>query len=323
MAIFTGTYHRYTAIGLREDLGNIIYNISPEDTPFISSAGKEKANQTLVEWQTDSLAAAVTNNAQLEGDDITDYVTPTPTVRVGNYCQISRKLVAISGTLETVDKAGRRGELAYQLAMKGSELKRDMETAALSNQGGAAGSASAARVSATMGAWLKTNDSLGASGASPVYTSGVPGAARTDGTLRAFTTTILDAVVQSVWTAGGNPKNLFVGPVNKARASAFTSNVTRNFNISNAPAKPSALIAATDVYVSDFGTTRIVASRFQQERDGWILDFDYISIAQLRPMQVHKMAKTGDADKRMMLIEWALKVKNEAALGLAADLTTT
>lgn len=326
MALVTGTYTRYTAQGLREHLTDVIYDISPEETPFINGAGRTKANQTLYEWQTDELASVDTGNAHLDGDDITTFTTVTPTVRVGNYTQISRKLLIISGTLEAVDKAGRKSELAYQLSRRGAEMKRDMEAISLSNQGGDAGGVGTARRTATLGAWVKSNVSFGTGGGNPTYTSGVPGAPRTDstsGNLRAFTETIFKTVIQSCWTEGAKPSVLMVGPVNKQRVSGFAGVVTRNFDISNTTAKPSAVIAAIDVYVSDFGTFKVIPNRFQRERDAWLIDFDYVSLAYLRPFQQEALAKTGDAHKRMMLAEWGLKVNQEAALGLVADLTTT
>lgn len=323
MSIVTGTYTRYSAQGLRESLSDIIYDISPMDTPVVSGAGKESVKQTLFEWQTDSLAAVDTSNAHLEGDDISSFPSITPTTRVGNYTQISRKLLVISGTLEAVDKAGRQSELAYQTAKRGKEIKRDMESIILENLGGDAGGTSTPRQTATLGAWVKTNVSLAGDGANPSYTSGVPSAARTDGTQRALTETIFKSVIQSIWSSGGTLKNVYAGPVNKQKISTFTGIVTRNFNISNADPKPTAVIAAVDVYVSDFGTLRIYPSRFQRERDVWFLDFDYIKIATLRPFERVSLAKTGDAEKRMLLVEWGLKVTQEAALGLAADLTTT
>lgn len=323
MAIVTNTFTRYGAIGLREQLADVIYNISPIDTPLFSGMARDKAKQTLFEWQTDSLAAVDTANKHLEGDDITTFPAVSPTVRVGNYTQISRKLLILSGTLEAVDKAGRKSELAYQIAKRGKEIKRDMEAIVFENLGGDAGGVSTERQTATLGAWVKSNTDFGATGADPTYTSGVPGAARTDGTLRAFTETILKSVAQEVWSSGGTLKNLFLGPYNKTVASGFTGVVSRNFDISNAPAKPTAAIAAIDVYVTDFGTLRILPSRFQRERDGWYIDFDYLAVAYLRPFHTVKLAKTGDAEKRMLLVEWGFKCKQEAALGLAADLSTS
>lgn len=323
MSIVTNTYTRYEAKGLREQLSDTIYDISPEDTPLVSSAGKHSIKQTLFEWQTDSLAAVDTSNAQLDADDITSFPAVSPTVRVGNYTQISRKLIVISGTLEAVDKAGRKQEMAYQLAKRGAELKRDMEAICFENIGGDAGSTSVARKTATLGAWVKTNVDKHSGGTNPSYTSGVPGSARGDGTQRNFDETIHKNVAQLVWTSGGTLKSCFLGPVNKQRASTFAGVVTRNFDMSNTSAKPTAAIAAVDVYVTDFGVVKFMPSRFQRERDAWYLDFEYISIGHLRPFETIKLAKTGDAEKRMLLVEWGFQVKQEAALGLAADLTTT
>lgn len=319
MALITGTATRYDMNGLREDLADIIYDISPTDTPFMSSIGRGSCSQTLHEWQTDELAAADPNNAVLEGDEAS-FATPAATVRVGNYTQISRKTVIISGTLETVDKAGRRSELAYQIAKRGRELKRDMETILLANQGGNAGGVGTARRLAGLGAWVKTNTDAAGDGGDPVYTAGVPNAARTDGTPRAFTETILKNVIQQVWTSGGNPRVLMVGPYNKTVVSGFSGIATRNFDLSNVSPRPTAIIAAADVYVSDFGVLRVIPNRFQRERDAWVLDFDLLSVRYLRPIQQERLAKTGDAEKRMILAEYTLRVNQEAGLGLAADL---
>ena len=315
MAIIGNTFTRYSAIGIREDLSNVIYNISPEETPFISNIGRESVKNTYFEWQTDSLAAASAANAALEGDDIGSFTAVTPTSRVGNYTQISTKNVVISGTLEAVDKAGRRSEMTYQLAKLGSELKRDMEAALLANQSPVAGNTTTARRTAGLPAWIKTNTSFGTGGAD---TAGV--AARTDGTQRAFTEALLKTVIQKVWTAGGTPKMLMVGPFNKVAASGFTGIATRFRDV---PAGQQAqIIGAADVYVSDFGTVNIVPNRFQRDRDAFVVDPDYASLAVLRPIQKMDLAKTGDAEKALLLVEYGLKVNNEAAHGIVADLTT-
>ena len=314
MAIVSNTFTRYSAIGIREDLSNVIYNISPEETPFISNIGRESVKNTYYEWQTDSLAAASASNASVEGNDISSFTAVNPTARVGNYTQISTKNVIISGTLEAVDKAGRRSELTYQLAKLGSELKRDMESALLANQSPVAGDTSTARRTAGLPAWIKTNVNKASDGTN---NSGV--SARTDGTARAFTETILKDVIQQVWVSGGTPKMLMVGAGNKVVASGFTGIATRYRDV--APGTQAQIIGAADVYVSDFGTVSIVPNRFQRNKDGFIVDPDYASLAVLRPIQQIELAKTGDAEKRLMLVEYGLKVNNEAAHGIAADLT--
>ena len=319
MAIVTNTFTRYSAIGIREDLSNVIYNISPEETPFISNISRENVKNTYFEWQTDALDAASSSNAALEGDDISSFSAVTPTARVGNYTQISRKDVIISGTLESVDKAGRRSELTYQLAKMGAALKRDMESSLLANQAAVAGNTTTARRTAGLPAWLTSNTDFGTGGADPTVGS-TPTAARTDGTQRAFTETLLKDVIAEVWTSGGTPKMLMVGAFNKQAASAFSGIATKFRDV---PAGQQAqIIGAADVYVSDFGTVNIVPNRFQRARDAFVVDPEYASLAILRPIQQMELAKTGDAEKRLMLVEYGLKVSNQAAHGIVADLTT-
>lgn len=316
MAIVANTFTRYSAVGIREDLSNVIYNISPEETPFISNIGRENVKNTYFEWQTDSLAAASDANAALEGDDISSFTAVSPTSRIGNYTQISTKNVVISGTLEALDKAGRRSELTYQLAKLGSELKRDMESALLANQSPVAGNTTTARRTAGLPAFIKTNTDFGTGGAD---TAGI--AARTDGTQRAFTEDQLKDVIAQVWESGGTPKMLMVGSHNKQVASGFTGIATRFRDV---PAGQQAqIVGAADVYVSDFGTVNIVPNRFQRARDAFVVDPQYASMAVLRPIQQMELAKTGDAEKRLMLVEYGLKVNNEAAHGIVADLTTS
>lgn len=326
MSQTANTFDTFAAKGIRESLSNVIYNISPEETPFMSNIGRENVKNTYFEWQTDSLAAASTTNAQVEGDDVSSFDSTSATTRVGNYTQISNKTVLISGTLEAVDKAGRRSELAYQLAKRSAEIKRDMESTMLTNQAASAGSAgvsTALRKTGSLLAFLKTNTDKGTGGVDPVYTSS-PSATRTDATaanLRTFTEAILKTVIQKVWASGGSPKLLMVGPVNKARVSGFAGIAEIRREVTGN--RQATIIGAADVYVSDFGSVSVVPNRFQRERDAFVLDPEYASVAFLRPFQTVELAKTGDAEKRLITVEYGLKVNTEAAHGLAADLTTT
>jgi hypothetical protein len=320
MAIVTNTFTTYSAKGIREDLSNVITNISPEETPFMSNIGRENVTNTLYEWQTDALAAAAAN-AQLEGDDVT-FDAVTATVRLQNYAQISRKTIVLSNTEEVVNKAGRRSEVAYQIAKRSAELKRDQEFAMLNNAGTTSGSTTAARTSASLGAFIKTNvDYDTTNGVNPSYTT-LPTLGRTDGTVRTFTETILKNVIQKVWAQGGTPKILMTGPVNKQRVSGFAGIASSRFNVEGG-ARPATIIGAADIYVSDFGNVNVVPNRFQRERDAWVLDPDYAKMVVLRPYQQVELAKTGDAEKRLLIVEWGLKVLAENAHGLAADLVTS
>ncbi len=320
MAIVTNTFTTFDAKGIREDLSNVITNIAPEETPYMSNIGRESVSNSLFEWQTDTLASAAANK-QLEGDDVTSFDAVTATVRLQNYAQISRKTIVLSATEEVVNKAGRRSELAYQIAKRGSELKRDQEFTMLNGAVAAAGNTTTARGTASLQAFIKTNYDMQTNGANPSYTT-LPNSARTDGNVRTFTETILKNVIQQVWTAGGTPKILMTGPVNKQRVSGFSGIASSRFNIDGG-ARPATIIGAADIYVSDFGNVQVVPNRFQRERDAFVIDPDYAKLMTLRPYQQVELAKTGDAEKRMLIVEWGHKVLAENAHGIAADLITS
>jgi hypothetical protein len=315
MAQPTNTFDTYDSVGEREDLSDVIYSISPTDTPFISSAAKTKATAVLHEWQTDSLASASTSNAVIEGDEATlDAVTAT--TRLSNSSQIMDKTVVITGTQEAVDKAGRASEIAYQIAKKAKELKRDMEATITGNQAEVTGDASTARKLGSLGAWVATNDDLSSAG-SPA-SGGAGNTARTDGTQRAFTEASLKSVIKSVWNAGGDPSMIMVGPFNKQKLSGFTGNSTRFDAGADAT-----LYTSVDVYASDFGQLQVVPNRFSRDRDAYVLDMNYWAIAFLRDFTMHELSKTGDSEKRQLLVEATLESRNEAASGMVADLTTS
>lgn len=328
MAIATNTITRYDGYkSVRESLADVIYNISPVDVPMMSNIGRENVKNTYFEHQTDNLAAASTSNYQLEGDDAAAADSRTPTQRVGNYTQISRKIIETSGTVEAVDKAGMRSYLAYELAKASSELKRDMEATITSNQVAAAGNNTTARKTAAFGAWLITNSYSGASGAAPVMSGGAgsldgyPTTAATAGTARALTETLVKTAIQGVWTQGGDPKVLMVGPFNKTVVSGFTGIATRYRDV--APGKQADIIGAADVYVSDFGTVNVVPNRFQPENTAYVMDPEYASLAYLRNFRTEVLAKTGDAEKRMIIVEYGMKVRQQKSHAAIRDLATS
>ena len=205
----------YATTGIREDLADIIYNISPTDTPFMSGVGKNKATQTHHQWQTDTLSA-VAANAKVEGATIS-YPSLSTTTKVGNYTQISTKACQVSASDDAVNTAGRNTELAYQVAKAAKELKRDMENALLSNVAAAAGDATTARALGGVVTWMTSNVSAGTGG------SGAgSGAIRTDGTQRAFTETLLRATLKTTWDTGGSPNVIMLNGFSKQKLSFFT-----------------------------------------------------------------------------------------------------
>lgn len=315
------TYQTYQSIGNREDLTDMIYDISPTETPFMSSIGKTKATAVLHEWQTDSLSDATIANAAVEGADASS-ATLAPTSRVGNRTQISQKTIQIAGTEETVDKAGRKSEKAYQLAKASSELKRDMEKIMLANQAATAGDSTTARTLGSLQAWLNTNY-VGTGTAGSLGTT-----ARVSGTDRAFTEPLLKVAVKSAFTNGGNPTVLMVSPTQKQVVSTFAGIAEQRYA---APAnKQTTIIGAADVYLSDFGTLSVVPNRFTTADDeattgegeqAFVLDPEYAATAFLRPFQTNELAKTGDSEKTQLLVEYTLEVKNEAAHAIVSDLS--
>ena len=280
----------------------------------MTMAGRGKADATYKEWQTDALASAVTTNAVIEGDEAT-LDASTATTRLGNYLQIADKTVVVSGTQDVVNKAGRKSELAYQIAKKGKELKRDIESQLCSNNAQVAGNSTTARESTGLPSWIATNDVLGTGSAA---SGNGTGGARTDGTQRALLESHLKTAVQNCWTQGGNPKMVMVGPFNKTVISGFTGGSTR---VDRGEDKK--LVAAIDIYESDFGALNIVPNRFSRERDVFVLDSEFWEVAYLRPFQQFELSKTGDSEKRQMIAEYTLVARQEAASGMVADCTTS
>lgn len=324
------SFHTYQAIGMREDLSNTIYNIAPTETPVVSSIGKTKATATLHEWQTDTLGAAA-NTALVEGADAAAF-TAVPTVRATNRTQIIGKTVNITGTLDSVDKAGRKTETAYQLAKAGQELKRDIEFAILGNVAPVASASSTAPKMASIQTWLRTNYTTVGTG-SPAAPASPPGSATrtatSSGTTAAFTEASLKTAMKSAFNAGGSPTMLVVPPNQKVKVSAFTGIASNRVSTPNSgtTTKAAAIVGAADVYLSDFGMLSVIPERFMTAdyaanngEQALILDPTMLSLATLRPFQSNVLAKTGDAEKHQMLTELTLQVSNEAAHAIVADL---
>ena len=287
-------FKTYDATAIREDLSDVIYDISPTDTPFMSSiAGKGSVSNTLFEWQTDALAAAVINNYHVEGAAAGTAAT-TATTRLTNQTQISKKVVEVTGTHETVDNAGKKSELAHQLAKASKELKRDMEGSLLADNAAAAGNATTARETRGAAHWITTN----------VVDAG------SSSTHAAMVEADVLLAAEKVWTQGGEASTILLGATNKklitamsGRADAVRTVADNNMTIQN----------SVDVYVSDFGTYNIVMDRFCDQDVVYFLDHDMWSVNYLRDFQTVDIAKDGDSEKKMLLVEYGLHCGNEAA----------
>ena len=318
MAQPTNTFDSYDAVGIREDLKDVIYNISPEETPFYSKSSKTSAKNTLVEWQTDSLRASAAN-AHIEGDATTAEARGA-TTRLGNYTQIFKNAVIVPDTDEGLDKAGRAKEIAYQVLKVSKEQKLDIEKALFDNNARAAGNSSTARELAGAPAWLTTNTVFGANeGADP---TGDGTDARTDETtaLTAFDQTKFDTVMQSIWEEGGKPDTVYLSAFQMNKALGFTGN---NNQRSAVQAGDERVIKSLAVYVTPWGSVEFMPSRENRSRDVFIMQDNMWEVAVLRPTKNVALAKTGDNTTRQVVTELTLCAKNEAANGGIFDNTTS
>jgi len=323
MALPGQTWTSFSSIGNREDLADVIYNISPMDTPFQSGVDKVSASAVYHETQTDELRAAAAN-ISLEGDDATG-ATLSPSTRIGNYCQILEETVVVSGTSRSIDQAGRADEYSYQTVKSGKQLKRDLELALTQNQASSAGGIGTGRSMASVESWLATNKTTQGSSAGGATTagfaSGVVAAPVDASTAATFTKANLDAVIQACWTEGGEPTVIMVGPYNRTKVSGF-SGISTLETTAEATGEV-ALIGAVDMYKSNFGILKVVPNRFQRDQTALVLDMNMWAIAELRPMQMNSLGKTGDNDKAQLLSECTLVSRNEKASGKVTDLSTS
>jgi len=316
MAQPSNTFDSYDANGIREDLENVIYNISPEETPFYSSLKKTSASNTLHEWQTDSLRASAAN-AHVEGDDTTANAV-SGTTRQGNYTQIFKNAVTVADTDEGLDKAGRSAEMAYQTLKIAKEQKLDIEKALLDNNARVSGGSTTARELAGAPSWMTSNITNSGTGAANPTGDGTD--ARTDGTQTVFSQADFDLAMQSIWENGGRPDSVYLSAFQMNKALGFTGN---NNQRSQVQAGDEKVIKSLDVYVTPWGTVEFTPTRENRGRDVFIMQNDMWSAAVLRSTKNTALAKTGDSTKRQVLTELTLVCKNEAASGMVVDCSTS
>lgn len=324
MAVATGTFKTYEAIGNREDLANMIYDISPTTTPLMSNIGRGKCTNVKKEWQIDVLESATTANKVLEGDGATTD-TAIPTVRIANICQISDKVPRVSGTQEAMDSAGRRGEMSFQVVKRGKELKRDIEMTLGGLQAGDDASAATARASAGLGTFMWDNyvelGGVGTTMSVVTVTSGFPSVAVVDGTPGTLTEQNLKDAIANCWDNGGEPNMVLCGAHNKQRISGFSGIATQYRD--NPQAGPATIIGSADIYVSDFGTVNIVPSRFVPTKVVYVIDTASLEACYLRPIHMTDLAKDGDSVRKQILAEYTLKVNSPKSNALIHTTSTS
>jgi hypothetical protein len=315
MAATVGASKAYDLSGgaLREDLEDMIYDISPMDTVFLNGIARLKAASTTHEWLTDALAAAA-KNAAIEGDGHSPTARALP-ARLKNYTQIARKDIEVTGTANAVDNAGMAKLMAYHTARAGKEIKRDMEKDLLSDEPASAGTSVSGRVSAGAEAWIYTPNHINTNGTTSSTTtapaSGFATSPVTDGSATAFVNSGLTAMLQQSWSSGGEVDVILCGPTLYNTISGFTGIATRFRDVGSR--QQAQIIGAADVYVSAFGSHKIMLSRYSRSTTVFCFDMKTWGVAYLRPFQVVDIAKVGDAERKMLLAEYTLVAKSPLA----------
>jgi hypothetical protein len=311
MAKVTNAFDTYSATADREDLSNIIYNISPMQTPFMSSIGTRNVKNVVFDWQTEVLPTP-SSSGELEGFELSRSAAQA-TVRESNVCMISKRDATVSGSQEVSDAAGKRSEMAHQLALMAKALKRDMEEALCQNGAKTTGNATTARVTGGFESWVETNVSRGSGGSGAGN-----GAAPVDGTQRELTEALLKDVLQLSFENGGEPSLAICGPHNKQIISGFTGRSQARQMID-----ANTVEASVSIYSSDFGELQIVPSNRSREKSLLLVDPEYAKVAYLRNFQTVDIATIGDAETKMIVVEYGLEVSNEKAHGIVADLNVS
>lgn len=313
MAQPTGSHSTYDAIGNREDLADVIYDVSKAETPFMSGIPKVKATGTKHEIQYDELDSASGANAVIEGDDATTD-TANITTRIFNYCQISDKVPRVTGTQEAVTSAGRASEMAYQVAKKMPALKRDVETSLLLNQAYVAGTDTAARRTAGAQAYVLTNTDIAGDATAA---TGDGSDAHTDGTARALTENMVETVLGDAWDSGGNPTMGILGKKQKQVIAGFSGNATRTHE-----GESKKITNTIDVYIDPLGNEiRLVPCRQCPTDVVYFFDTSQVAFATLRDFHMVDLAKTGDTDRKQMLVEYALEMRDQRGHAAIYDLS--
>ncbi len=317
----TAAFATFNQVGAREDLEDIIYDISPMETFFTSSISKVKATNTLHDWQTDALDAPSATNAWTQGDDFTAGAV-NPTTKLRNHTQIARKDFVITRTANMMNTAGRKEELARLIIRKGDSLKRDIETAVVRNGAATGGSSASAAVAAGVETWIYTDNHihpLSATASTPAPVNGIAATAPTDGSATAFVEADLKEALKQSWSCGGKTDVILLPATLKAKFDAFTGIATRFRDV--AAGKQAQVIAAADVYVSAYGSHKVVLSRYMRNSVVLCLDMDTWALAWFDKMHVEEIAKAGDSEKRMIVCEYTLVARSPLANSKLGNVT--
>jgi hypothetical protein len=299
------TYQTFQQVGIKENISDVITNLTPTTTPFQSNIGTEKIHNVLFQWQEDSLRSAA-SNAQVEGADPT-FITAVPTVMRNNVTQILNEAVVVSDTAETVTVYGRAKEMAYQMMKSSKSVKRDLELTLIGNaQTLVSGNSTTAR---------QMNSAQQMVSAANISYAG----AATN-----LTEALLLTNLQAVFTSGADPTRVMVTPSNSVIIASFAQAAGRYRTIpGEKTGDTSGIVNVVNFYVRPFGEVKIEINRFIKAKNTLVYDPKMWTKCMLRPWTREALAKTGDATKQMIISEQSLKHKNYLASGFIIDNATT
>jgi hypothetical protein len=300
---------------LRESLTDMIFDISPQDTYFISNVSRGTANSVTHEWLVDALAAPAAN-AFAEGEPFSAMARGLPS-RLKNSTQITRRDFAVTGTAQKVNNAGMKELLAYHTARAAKENKRDMEYHNLNNNPHSAGTTTSPRVSAGVANWIYSGNHYKVAAQTTLTTTApVSGYATATGAAwtaspTVYVSTDLRDMLKLSWSTGGEVDVVLADAIGFNLASNFTGIAQR---FSDVRTKQAATITDyADVFVSAYGTVQLRLSRYAMANTWFGLDLSTWEIAFLRPFQVLDSGRDGDQERRTLLSEWTLVAKTPLA----------
>jgi hypothetical protein len=313
----TNAFTTYQATANREDLSNAIYNIDPFDTPVMSAIRRRNVKNRIFDWQTEFLPLVNPNNAQLEGFNLANSPAQ-PTIRVNNCTQISERDATVSGTQEEADAAGKGSEMAHQMALASKVLKSDMETIMCGRQARNDGNDTGptARMTECISHWLGRAVDKNSNPAAAVagVTTGLPVlatdafAAVIAGSQIQISEAMLGAAMQQTYTNGGSPSLWIVPPGPKRTISTFTGRSTTQVLVGKTE-----VVSTIDVIATDFGRIKVAPSRWVPTDVALLIDPDYAAVSFFRAFRQYLMARTGDAETRMIVVEWGVEMRNPLA----------
>jgi hypothetical protein len=300
----------HTAVGNIEDMGDVITNIAPSETPLLSGSGRAKAVGVVHSWLEDDLRAPKSNHRPEGAALVID--TATPRKIKYNVTQIMSAGYDVTGTQEVVAKHGVRSELGYQMQKAAKEIALDHEWALINNTAAVLqGSYGGDHAPAPTGGTISAFEEAGTAGTMDRLFRGIPDFIETN----VVTTTAglleddLNEAIQRAWEQGGNPSRAYMSANNKRVASGFSA-PDRTVNKDQHDKKLSRVIR---YYESDFGVIELMPHRLFPDNMVLLIDPQYIKLADLRPFHREKLPKTTDSVNGIILGETTLEVKAEKA----------